>query len=184
MLRQERSRPFDAVDEGRRKISALEASTHGQREFIPEFGAAFLVDATVADDGECAGARGDEDEDRISVPRVRHPKFVEMAPRGRDRVGRPVSGDENAYLPGGVLFGHPNRLHDFVVVDLGGGGENPAHGGCPHQDPPAPPPPKLPPPPENPPPPEKPPPPPENPPMPPVKIHGLPPQELTLPPLW
>src|ERR1035438_4834274 len=108
MLRQERSRLLDAVKQARGKIAALETSAHGEGDFSPESVAALLVHALVADDGECAGSGGHEDEDGVPMPRLVHSEPFEMAPGGRDRIGGPVTRNENPNFARGA-FRSPGR---------------------------------------------------------------------------
>src|SRR4051794_16180770 len=64
----------------------LEVLAHRRDEAVPEFDAAFLVNAFVADDRELPRPWRDKDEDGVSFRGVRHSEFVKLLRREFERI--------------------------------------------------------------------------------------------------
>jgi hypothetical protein len=121
---------------------------HSGNKILPEFVAAFLVNAFVADHRKLLRARRHKNQDGISLGGFLHSELEKFLLRPFQRILLEFPAlEKNADLPGRLRFGVFDRADDPIVLDLP---EKSMRAHLIYQLPLEPPPPKLPPPPLNP----------------------------------
>jgi len=93
---------FDRFDQSVAEFLISEMFAHAVRQSLPQSFATFFVNGCVADDGELAGARRDENEDSVALGRFMHSEPVKFLLRGDQRIDIYLAAlNKNANLAGG-----------------------------------------------------------------------------------
>ena len=116
MLGEQLSRPLHHLDQSFRKLAFLEGLGQQRRQFKPECIATLRVNARVADDGEVALTRGDEEQDAVALASVRHVELVELCLRVGHRVGGLLVRDADANLTGRESLRFRDRAQDLLLL--------------------------------------------------------------------
>ena len=110
---------FNRLHQRVREMLVLKVQAHSVHQFLPEFVSAFLMNAFVADHGELACAGSNENQHRVSFPRLFHAEPPEFSLCIIERVAVQFSSlNIDANLSRGSGFRFLDRAHDPIVIEL------------------------------------------------------------------
>ena len=117
MLREEITGFRNRLDQRVTETFILKLRSHRIDQLLPEYVAAFFVNAAIADHGKFLHPRRDENQDAVVLASIGHAEFVELFLRRGDSIADRASLNVNANLPGRFRFRRRDRLHDPVVIE-------------------------------------------------------------------
>ena len=111
------ARAFDRLHDRIGKLLLLKMHPHRLNQLLPEFRAAPLVHALVADNRELLRTWRDEDQDRVPLGRLVHPELDEFLLREGERIALHVRAvDEDADLSRRFRLRRGDRRNDSLMV--------------------------------------------------------------------
>jgi hypothetical protein len=119
MTREQLAGRFNRLHQRVCEMLILEVHAHSVDQFLQEFVSALLMNAFVADHGELARPGSDENQHRVSFPRLFHAELPEFTLRVIEGIAiqfSPLNVDAN--LPRGFGFRFLDRPDDPIVIEL------------------------------------------------------------------
>ena len=93
-------------------------TTHGIRQFLPEFIPALRVNGGIADNGKLVRAGSHKNQHAVPCRRSIHAQTQKFLLRGSHRVVNMFRADADANFAGGFAFGITNRRDNVVVMQM------------------------------------------------------------------